>query len=190
MQENRKGRIMITEIIKGKGKNNPFKKIHAAYTWVMRAVSTDSTRRILNYLYVDGKKLVATDGRRLHVSHDIFATENESGLYRILKRGPVIWLDKQQMKDTGTYPKYRRVIPTAGSHTEIVSRSGAGNDFMFRMAMAAHNVSGAVFCMDYIADAIPSGYKGDVKVVGTNKLSALVIHHDLGLAVLMPVRVN
>jgi len=182
---------MITEVTRGKGKKYPFRKLHATYTWVMRAVSTDSTRRILNYLYVDGKRLVATDGRRLHVSNDLFADEKDSGLYRILKRGAVIWLDKQDMKETGPYPKYREVIPTAGSKSETVSYVGtADSAFMFRLALAANRVSGAIFCMDYMYDAIPAGYQGGIEVIGTDEFSPLLLKHDLGMVVLMPVRVD
>lgn len=66
-------------------------RLHAAVNWVALARSTDSPRAILMGLHVEEKRIVATDGRRLHVAEfPDSITAFAPGHYRVLKVGAVI----------------------------------------------------------------------------------------------------
>jgi len=163
-------------------------RLLASIQWVARARGDDTTRMILTYLHVNKTgDIVATDGRRLHKA-TVKTDKLEPGLYRVLKTGAVVWLDKMP-DDTGKYPDYDIVIPKTTDIEETVNCSDTSN-VLFSSCVAANKASGGgVYNAAYIDDAIPAGMTwGDIKFQGIDKLSPLVVIHDIGTAVIMPMR--
>jgi len=70
-----------------------------AFAWLAQAASNDTTRLVLNSVYVDKENIVATDGRRLHIMP---AGNKKKGFYDI---------QGHKVEDQGTYPNYKQVIP-------------------------------------------------------------------------------
>jgi len=161
-------------------------KLLAAIRWVCRALSKGDTRAILTHLHIkENGDIAATDARRLHVATDVATMA--AGMYRVLKNGPVVWLDK--MDDDGLkYPAYEEHIPKSPPNTEEVK--GLDNTILYRACLAASQVSGGgVFSVEYLDDAIPASVKGDkIEISGKTDLDAITIKHSLGIAVIMPIR--
>ena len=70
-----------------------------AFAWLAQAASNDTTRLVLNSVYVDKENIVAADGRRLHIMP---AGDKKEGYYDI---------QGHKVEDQGNYPNYNRVIP-------------------------------------------------------------------------------
>lgn len=76
-----------------------------AFEWVAAAARATETRAYLQWVYADGKRIVATDGHRLHMILD----DREPGYYCPVSEALVHEPDWQQ------YPPIDRVIPTLPS---------------------------------------------------------------------------
>lgn len=75
------------------------KKPKSAAEWVALAVGKNDRRKYLNYLYSDGKSLIASDGHRVHWAR----TDLAKGYYCPRSLVP--------MPDQGKFPDFERVIP-------------------------------------------------------------------------------
>lgn len=100
-------------MIKEYGASYKIDRYHPAFKhlrFVAVAVSSDETRMGMNYLKVEKNKIIATDGRRLHMVE--IDPPVEPGLYEVIKnntRDIVIARDDNPKTE---YPNYDRVIPT------------------------------------------------------------------------------
>lgn len=81
--------------------------------WVAKAMASKDVRHYLNYLYSDGRRLMATDGVRLHIC--------ETGL-------PVGFYDSQlsPVKVDAKYPDVDRLIPKKNGPGILVGALNAG----------------------------------------------------------------
>ena len=84
---------------------------------VTKALSTDETRWVLQYIKVDKETIVATDGRRVHLCDNLL--ELPEGLWK-----PVINRVKNMvllpcMDETAKYPNYKQVIPVMHGYDKI-----------------------------------------------------------------------
>jgi len=110
-------------------------------------------------------------------------------LYRVLKTGAVVWLDKMEGKDLPQFPDYRKVIPDTVRRTEKITYLGKETIFFDACVAANKAGGGGGYNSAYFADAIPALKVGrEITFTGVDKLSPIRIDHDLGTAVVMPVR--
>jgi len=79
--------------------------------WVCKCVSDDFTRPMMQYLCVQESRLVATDGKRLHMLRKN-AFEMEPGLYAVSKRGKILTLARPKDQESiPAFPNIDRVLP-------------------------------------------------------------------------------
>jgi len=163
-------------------------RLLAAVQWVAKARSDDTTRMIITYLHVSKTgDIAATDGCRLHKA-TVDTDKLTSGLYRVLKTGAIMWLDKMP-DDTGKYPDYDQVIPKTMEQEETIENN-KHNEILFAACVAASKASGGgIYNAGYMDQAIPSDkFSGKITFRGTDNLSPIVVQHDIGTAVIMPLR--
>lgn len=102
------------------------KKDAAKFMFIGKAVSDDETRYFLNFVYRDGKKLIATDGRRIHMM-DLGENSYEfkdKTFYRVLKMNTkVVWF--VEVIEDMTFPNWERVVPE-GDHKKIYFDMASG----------------------------------------------------------------
>jgi len=165
-------------------------KLLDAVRWVCRARSDDDKRLIINYLSVnkDGD-IAATDGYRLHKA-TVKTDKLPAGIYRVLKTGAVVWLDK--MPDSvGKFPDYEAVIPKTADHEETIEHN-EHNEILFAACVAASKASGGgTYNAGYMDQAIPADkFSGKITFLGTDKLAPIMVQHDIGTAVIVPLRIR
>ena len=166
--------------------------------WVCAARSTDDDRPVLNLICVErdglNVKIVATDGKRLHVHtfdpgmFDDDIDMIQPGLYEVVaKSGKLIVVADPE--DTYSYPNWRQVMPDHNaSIRDVVTASSIG-----KIGIR----SGVLLATDFTLDAIgfKHGRGKDESVAisyghGISKAGAFLIEHDLGTAVIMPLRME
>lgn len=89
------------------------KDIAKDFGFVAKAVSTDETRYFLNNVYCEENKLIATDGRRMHIldlKGNPYGFE-EKKHYRVLKTTLTIVWFAELSEAPGDFPNWKRVIP-------------------------------------------------------------------------------
>lgn len=91
--------------------NNPPKKVSTdALAWCMLAASTDEDRAVLNGVYCDDGKYVATDGRRVHMADRPEKSPHKDGEFIDRKTGKVL-SPEEYKEERGQFPNYKKVIP-------------------------------------------------------------------------------
>lgn len=89
------------------------------FMFICKAVSDDENRYFLNFVYCDGKKLIATDGRRIHImdlGENPYNFEKKK-FYKVLKSNTKeAWL--VEVIYEMTFPKWEKVVPK-GMHRII-----------------------------------------------------------------------
>jgi len=165
--------------------------------WVSAAKSTDETRYVLCNVLVEREGLechiVATDGRRMHIHtfdpgmFDDDIQMIEPGLYEVItKTGKLIVIAPSECGST--YPNWRNIIPDHKPENEDVFESRSISKMAIR--------TGVLLATDFVTDAIGFGHgrKKDQSTMvryGTpEKSGAFVIEHDLGKAIVMPLRMD
>lgn len=166
--------------------------------WVCAARSTDDGRYVLNLINVerDGLlcKIVATDGKRLHVHtfdpgmFDDDIQMIEPGLYEVIaKSGKLVVIADPE--DSLTYPNWRAVMPDHDATIQDVVTASSIGKIGIR--------SGVLLAVDFTLDAIgfKHGRGKDESVAitygpGADKGGAFLIEHDLGTAVVMPLKME
>ena len=103
------------------------KKDAAKFMFIGKAVSDDETRYFMNFAYCDGKKLIATDGRRIHTL-DLGANPYGFGdkkFYKVLKMNiKTAWFVEITCA-VGQFPNWKRVVPKGKHRTmNFAMRSG------------------------------------------------------------------
>ena len=165
----------------------------AQLSFVAKAMSTDPLRFVLQHVLIDGDTMAATDGRRLH--YCTMGTDRpggiKDGLWRVLKLGAVAWLDRNE--ESLSYPKWRDVIPDTTLCACVAFPDGIPGicDLPWQIMNAlTRATNGGTFNSGYVADAMPMRFSTKTEVYGTDSTSAALLVHDLGSAVLMPMRVS
>jgi len=91
------------------------------------AVCTDETRYFMNFVYCDENKLIATDGRRMHIVElsesqiEIFGFEI-GHFYRVLKiTKSRVWLADlpKEKNGIGEFPNWKRILDQAAEKKKI-----------------------------------------------------------------------
>jgi hypothetical protein len=167
--------------------------------WTSAARSTDETRPALCLLNVEKKDgiwlVVACDGRRLHLHtfdpglFDDDIDMLEPGLYEVIaKSTKFIVLAPSQDFNATAYPNWRAVVPEFTPEREdsinaqTISRIGIH--------------TGVLLAADFTRDAIGFGYgrkKDDTVTIeygSKSKADPFVIVHDLGKAIVMPMKMH
>lgn len=136
--------------------------------WVFKAVSKDQYRPYLHLSYSDGEYLVATDGRRLHMTK----TGLDAGYYD-MNSNPIEW--------DFNFPEYKRVLP----NIEVMEkRLLIRKDFVLQdnTHVLIHDIK---FNLSYIEDALNGADNVDMYV--TDDKSPIVLDMGDRQAVVMPV---
>ena len=122
-----------------------------AVRFVAAAVSKEKSRYAIEYVFVQGHKLLATDGKRLHIAtidHDW-----DSGFYEICKNTKT-HIILHQVEVDRTFPKWQDIISTYSSYVRAtntyerfiestlgtLARQGVciDKDFLCPLSAAAH----------------------------------------------------
>ena len=165
--------------------------------WVAAARSDDETRAILNTVLIERDGLncliVATDGRRLHVHtfdpgmFDDDIQMIEPGMYEVItKTAKLIVIAPAE--DVGTYPNWRKIVPEFKPTLTDFLNSRSISKIAIR--------TGVLMATDFVQEAIGFGHgrkKDETAVVtyGTpDKDGPFIIEHDLGKAIVMPLRME
>lgn len=167
--------------------------------WVSAARSSDETRWALNHVCVEKTglewTLIATDGRRMHVhtfDAGLFDTDIEGlepGLYEVVtKTSKLIVITRSEELELPAYPNWRGVFP---EYEPTIS------DVMDARSISKMGVrTGVLLASDFASDALGfgCGVKGSDSVHVTYGSSseggAFVIRHELGKAIVMPLRLD
>ena len=152
--------------------------------WVLRAVSTDETRYILNHVLVDGNKIVATDGRRLHMLEADWGLGD--GLYSAVKTPRKIVL--VEATDAGTYPKYSQVIPDHFTQSFDICGDKQGN-VAGRLLFKLGQLDIAPLFLPFVNDIFSCGVT-QMEVRVNSSLDAIAFKDEIRLAIVMPMRVT
>ncbi len=92
------------------------------FQWVAKARAGESTRYALQYVQINPKCIVATDGRHLNYAEGDFS-EYEPGMYEVLlnRSNRVVMLLEE---DAGNFPKWRDILPEHKKFFETTSSDG------------------------------------------------------------------
>ncbi len=181
------------------GKYHP---LFAGLSFAAAARSDDETRYVLNHILVEQDaenelitRIVATDGKRLHVhtydaglfDNDICDSMLDPGLYEIVAISKkFVVLCEPDAKDL-TFPNWRMVMPVDGSIRKW-QQDAVNDQTTSKICMR----TGALFATDYLVDACACSFGKNKEQPVTygqeTPTTALVIKHDLGKAMLMPMR--
>lgn len=163
--------------------------------WVAVARSDDETRHTLCHVLVEQEglitRIVATDGRRIHVHEyyaglfdtDIFDDLIQPGLYEIVAKSKKFIVITPCETDLD-YPNWRQVIPD-----HVPTRTAAVNEANLSLICVR---TGVVLAVDFLKEACGfgcgAGHTQHVTFGSAGPMDALVITHELGKAVVMPIR--
>ena len=158
--------------------------------WVARAMAKMDIRDYLNYLYNDGKKLIATDGHRMHF---IKGHETKKGFYNT-EMEP---LDNDEGQ-CGKYPDADRVIPKLSKmdclgpiDIKTLEKHESNDIKAFTYSVIKRGDEKVCVNSTYLSDAVsfmdnPVVY---VSKDNINHSSILVVDKKKGLSsVIMPIR--
>lgn len=166
--------------------------------WVSAARSTDETRYVICNIHIEKDesiwRLVATDGRRMHIhSFDPGLFEDDidlipEGLYEVVaKTSKVIVIAESECGEK--YPNWRGVVPDYEPKTSVAITAQT----ISRLGIA----TGVLLAADFTIDAI--GFGCGIKKDATAHIDftacptgpgAFVIGHELGKAIIMPMRLG
>lgn len=164
--------------------------------WVAAARSNDETRYVLNHILVEREdlitRIVATDGRRLHVhtydaglfDSDICDDMLEAGLYEFIAKTKSALVVAKAEDTSLSYPNWRQVVPDySPEHSAMVTDQTVG---IFSAK------TGVLLAVDFIRQACGFGCGGEANVPVTYGSEAndqaFVVKHDLGKAIVMPIK--
>lgn len=170
-----------------------------ALLWVAAARSSDEERLILNHVAVqrDGLeyKIIATDGKRMHVAtydpgmFDDDIANIEIGLYEVIaKSAKFIVIAANDELELAKYPNWRSVLPSINTQYEERIES--------RTISKIGILSGTLLATDFAIEAVGfgCGHKKDaivdVRFAANPHGGGFLIEHELGTAVVMPMRMD
>ena len=174
----------------------------AAIRFVLDAIAKQPARYALGMLKVEQGRIIATDGRRLHIA-DIDMSEAlhkvldgqplEQGTYAVIKNNTTtIILEKQETDakgDTLTYPNIEDVIPKRNKHIEIEFNPEVPTSS--RIAYALGRVNAGFFNGCYLECFNALGVDDGFRVFFSEKGRPIVIEAAVGdtdiMAIIMPI---
>lgn len=146
--------------------------------WIHKAVAGKDVRGYLNWAYSDGKRLIGTDGRRLHV---------------VQGEWPVGYYDKAMnpVDDKGRYPDIDRVIPSskAPRHDMPVGDLNAAPIIEGKPALRVEVIPGTWVNRGYWLDATRGQNVDCLRREDGEGSTVRIDYADGRVAVIMPVRV-
>lgn len=125
------------------------------------AMSTDSTRYVLNGVFSDGKHLIATDGRRLIlIEHKGPGTAEKPVLFmgKALKQTPA--------EKVGKYPNYQQVIPQEFTHSVKLKTGDFYRALKAADAMTSEKSLSVVLMLNPPGSEVPVGLVANSPDVG------------------------
>lgn len=143
--------------------------------WVARAVAVNDVRAYLKYLYSDGKRLIASDGHRLHLC----PTELPEGYYDTN-------LQPLDSKNMGKYPDVDRVTPKDGETHTVTAEQLQVEEFGKPVTYVYRLPHGVMVNKKYWDDAA-SHLETTTYLVGESR-AVRIDYEDGRLAVIMPLR--
>jgi hypothetical protein len=178
-----------------------FHPLFAGLVWAASARSEDETRHVLNHLLVERDpendlitRIVATDGRRLHIhtydaglfDDDLCDQMLEPGLWVVVAKSAKQIVITRSDEDL-TYPDWGRVNP---DHNP--TRTAAVNAQTVGIVSA---LTGNIYAVDFMRQACGFGAGAKSETVhitygSESPTSPMVIEHELGRALLMPIRLD
>lgn len=167
-------------------------------TWVASARSEDAERYAITCVkierYGNEWKIVATDGRRVHVStYDAgLFTEDldmlDSGLYEVIANTKKLIVVAPAEIET-VYPNWQSIIPEPRPY--------------FREVVCQHSITkigirtGALLDTDFMIEAVgigtivKKGESADIEYsAGNTPADPVMIRHEIGMAVIMPLKLG
>lgn len=178
-----------------------FHPLFAGFVWAASARSDDETRYVLNHVLVERDpdndlitRIVATDGRRLHVhtydaglfDDDLCDQMIEPGLWVVVaKSGKQIVIARSD--EELTFPNWSIIVPDYEP-----TRTAAVNAQTVSIVSAR---TGNIYAVDFLRQAcgFGAGAKSDTVHItyGSESPTApMVIDHELGRAIVMPIRLD
>jgi hypothetical protein len=131
------------------------------FYWVAVAASTDTTRPIINSIYVEGSSITATDGRRLH--HDAVGNVYglDDGIWFVVKLTKTKIVIERKLGYLGLYPDYTRIIPSIPAECK---EKGESDDWLRYKFDNSHKGMAGIVCLltgvplntNYISDILNS----------------------------------
>ena len=86
--------------------------------WCLKARSTDKTRLVASYMYVNGDNILCTDGKRVHmiIDRQKLSLTISDGLWEVkISKDSIIFIPIDGMQ----FPDYKSVLPNYNSNTAI-----------------------------------------------------------------------
>ena len=166
------------------GKLIEIKKSYYAETvaFVCKGISDDETRFFMNFVYCEENKLIATDGRRLHIlelKENPFEFQDKT-FYRVLKATKsVVWLVEafEEMQ----FPNWKRVMPEGEYKTiEFVNSKRMESSTLSLASIYRHAAINIRYLQDLVLNEI-----WEVRIFGKNKAFMFISNNMT--AVIMPL---
>lgn len=175
------------------------------FDWVTKAMSKDPCRAILNAILIEDdtpfnpndeitagcKRIVATDGRRLHVARfDAKQSEElpDNGIYQVNKVNGCGWM-LTNISGTGSYPNYRQVIPEDIETTKKMGLGSWKKQFEFNV-FTIFKATGRCFNIAYMRDSYDAG-KWVIRTNGDTTNTLKSVNEDNGdTHILMCLRID
>ena len=168
-----------------------FTKIHLDYAgvkWTVKAKSKEESRYGLFNVLSTGKRIVATDGHRMHI-YKLQTEEIPKGIYEVIEaKGMIIFnLTNKQISE---FPDWMAVIPR---HKRAITIKVMGNpkeDNVEAVATLFRAMpEDRVVNLKYLSDALGDG---DIWKVNVDKEAndALLFRNGRKVAVVMPMRLK
>lgn len=153
--------------------------------FVLRAVSKDDTRPVLMVVCSTGKRIIATDGFRLHMVKNNTVPE---GYYKAVNNNAKeIVLVEQAKEEYGSYPNVRNAIPTRVKKIyESISRFGKDNHYIAFSEIVRKLPEGQALNFDFLKDITDSMESFVVRKPGA--YGALYFKNCNKSALVMPIR--
>ncbi len=146
------------------------------FQWVALAMGNKDVRYYLNFVYSDGKRLMATDGHRLHL---VYTDDYKPGFYD--KAGT--WLHDT---DFAKFPDVNRIIPETDKQIKLDSMELNHDMTASKEYQRIYDFDEIRVCSKYLDQAIE--YQNTNTIHYLNKDRAVVIRNNDKLAVVMPMR--
>lgn len=177
-------------------KKNNSGKVWEYVNWVAKVRSSDAYRYVLTLICAKDGRLTCTDGKRLHTTHHnpLISAKIKDGMYRVLKSGQTIWIDRTDDVSTDIYPHTDKVIPNYFD-CECVSVVIREKPIIGPIILAAQKISGRIYSTDFLLDAFGSQMGDGLRterhllfgVKNDDRNGAITIVNRLGLSVIMPM---
>jgi len=159
------------------------------FRFVARALSKDKTERRshIKFLFItDDKRVLATDGKRLHTF--VTAYEIESGFYEVVKNMKTSFI-MIKSDSVAEYPDFEEVLDDTAHKTLMTGADDIGVFATFAKIVRALPETETI-SLDFIRDVLNFGSSFSMKweVMIKNAESGIIFKNDSCMAVVMALR--